>query len=157
LSELLSHDLAHPEELEILRAAAEPHAADVLGDRLPYKLRNAEHEGDAIQHALFAGIQLDDELLIRGLSCLLNSNGLMRHQTCGEEAFMNVQIAREAALELIREHLQELGVPSPSYADAHVYVRDHFKLGNHLAEYFEDQHDQWVLTRHPKSKHGVFW
>jgi hypothetical protein len=121
-----------------------------------YRLRD-EPVVSSERLGVFQAISLDDALLLRGLYCLLKGQHLSLYQLFWEEAFMNAQIAREAALELIRARLAANGVKNASYADAHQYLREHFLLGGHLADYLLDQHEKWVATRHPNSRHGAFW
>ncbi len=153
----LSVDLTDPDELQYLRVEADAVAAHWFPERLPYELRDAEDLGDADRQALFDGIDLADELMVRGLHCMLKSQHLNSNILFGEDAFINIQIAREAGLEMIREVLEEAGHSDPSFADAHQYISDNFKLGEPLAEYFGIQHERWVATRHPKSRFGPYW
>jgi hypothetical protein len=106
---------------------------------------------------LFEGIDPADDLLIRGLYCLLKSARLMRDLDFAEEAFMNVQIAREASLELIREVLLADGKSNPSFKDAHLYLVENFKAGESLADFFDHEHQQWITTKHPNSDFGPVW
>ena len=148
--------LNEPETLRCLNTEALSLSEKLVGPKLPYRLREAKCTS-ADQFALLASIDLSNSLLMRGLYCLLKSQHLMCYEQFGEEAFMNVQIAREAALELIRERVVANGSKTASYADAHAYIRCNFRLGEALADFFEDQHHRWVATRHPKSQHGTFW
>lgn len=150
LSLPLALDLSRGDVVEHLRKKAQSASRDL------FALRGADHIlGD--RRALFQNITVDDGILVRGLYCLLKSRHLMSHQQFAEEAFMNVQIAREAALELIRETMVKDGESLPSYAAAHDYIRVRFLLGGYLADYLEDQHNRWIYTRHPRSRHGTFW
>lgn len=30
------------------------------------------------------------------------------------------------------------------------------RFGGPLADFFENQHERWLITRHPKSRYGVY-
>lgn len=106
---------------------------------------------------LFDGIDLHNDLMVRGLYCLLKGARLMEERDFSEEAVMNIQIAREASLELIREQLMTEGNNNPSFADAHRYITENFVAGRHLADFFRREHDLWVTMKHPKSNFGPVW
>ncbi|HSR70178.1 MAG TPA: hypothetical protein VLU25_19775 [Acidobacteriota bacterium] len=148
--------LDEPEVIASITVEAESDCRKLAESQLPYRL----YDWDFIQAdrvVIYNRIELADSLLLRGLYCLLKGQHLMAHELFGEEAFINIQISREAALELIRKRLLGEGVKNPSYTDAHNYLRERFPRGGHLADFLEDQHDRWVATRHPKSRFGMFW
>jgi hypothetical protein len=124
-----------------------------------YEFRDAERSDSETEKRIFEAIDVEDGVLIRGLYTLLKSQALVGCDLTlfMEEAFMNAQISREAALQLIREHLQATGRPNASFADAHDYIRRSFDLGEPLAKFFEDLHEKWVETKHPFSSVGEEW
>lgn len=138
--------------LELLAA----HKPTIVG---PYRLKSADRSDPETELALYKAIDLQDGVLIRGLYTLIKGQGLMGSDLFifMEEAFMNLQISREAALQLVRDHLRYLGNANPSYADAHDHVRKHFDYGDHLARFLEEQHELWVETKHPCSSVGAEW
>jgi hypothetical protein len=139
--------------------AAVSHAREVYGSEVGYELRNVESSGVAFQQDLFASIDPRDQLLIRGLYTLLKSWHLARlpNGSFLEEALMNLQISREAALEILREVLLSKGLSNPSFKDAHDYLHRNFIKGKYLARAFSDLHHLWVWTKHPNSAVGPFW
>lgn len=148
-------DLSSEESLREIRrqalALAENQAVS------PLEFRSWEMSGEKFQRALFERIDPADDLLVRGLHCLLKAGRLMGEAEFAQEAYMNVSIAREAALELIRDKLESAGVRSPSFRDAHEYVAANFRHGHYLAEELISQHDLWVETKHPRSSFGPTW
>jgi hypothetical protein len=147
-----------PLYLPIVLSAAEKKARSILASGFPgarYKLYSWRGFQQDFDHALFEAIDPSDDLVIRGLYCLLKSARLMGERDLGEEAVMNVQIAREASLELIREHLFSQGNKNPSFKDAHAYITQ--VMGNGLADLFEYQHELWVTMKHPSSAFGPVW
>jgi len=122
-----------------------------------YLLRTVSRSDPNIEKELFENIDLRNSTLMRGLYTLIKSPLLMTAPDFMEEAFMNLQISREAALQIIRDHLRESGNPNPSYKHAHDYIRSHFHFGKELVEYLEEQHEKWVETKHPVSFIGSGW
>ncbi len=70
---------------------------------------------------------------------------------------MNVQIAREASLVLIRERLLSAENPNPSFKDAHQHISDNLEMGANLASFLEAQHDLWVTIKHPLNNLELAW
>jgi hypothetical protein len=145
--------LSDPLSLDSLRSAAEQLCLSVVPPNELYEMRSDSIDRSD-QVARLEAIQYSNSVLMRGLYCMLKSTHLFVTRMFGEEAFMNIQITREAALELVRDRI---GGQSVGYAAAHSYIRSNFKHGDSLAEFIEDQHDRWVATRHPRSRHGEFW
>lgn len=149
-------DLRSGAAIEVVRKALLPLCAhQEVNELSTWEMSNLEE-----QRTIYNAISLRDELLLRGLYCLLKSRLLVGDRRFGEEAFMNLQIAREAALEMIREVLlakAEVGGRGPSFRDAHAYLVENFRFGEALAEYFSWQHELWIVTKHPASALGPVW
>ena len=122
----------------------------------PYILREVNRSDSDVEYNLFENIHLEDGLLLRGLYTLLKSQ-LLIHANFMEEAFMNLQISREAAFQIIRGHLQYIGNPKPSQRDVYNYIRLNFQIGEPLVKDLEMQHDSWLETKHPLSPFGAEW
>lgn len=152
-------ELTTEPSLDAIQATAVAYAWECYGSRASYQLRDTESSDVAFEHALFTGIDVSDQLLIRGLYSLLKSQHLLRavDGRFMEEAIMNVQIAREAGLDLIRHRLIQAGMQNASFQDAYEYLRNNFRLGDALASYFKEQHDTWIAVRHPDSRFGPHW
>ena len=154
----LSSDLSSDSIIEsCLEAAISLRVENEQSNRNKYVLRTLNHSDPNVEKDLFENIDLRDGILMRGLYTLIKSQLLMEAYDFMEEAFMNLQVSREAALQIIREHLHFLGNPEPSYKDAHDYIRSNFKLGEPLVEHFEMQHESWIATKHPMSVYGAPW
>lgn len=121
-------------------ATAEAQALAVQHGSASIELGAWETASEEWQLRVFEAIDLSDELLIRGLHCLLKANRLAGDREFSAEGYMNVSISREAALELIRRRLQAKGHSSPSFRDAHDYVTANFRLGEQLANQLAYQH-----------------
>jgi hypothetical protein len=150
---------SRPLSSDDLIGVASAHAQDLAAKHgsAPIELGAWEAASDEWQLRVFEAIDLSDELLIRGLHCLLKANRLAGDRELSAEGYMNVSISREAALELVRRRLQAQGHSSPSFRDAHEYVTNNFRLGDHLANQLSYQHDLWVETKHPNSSFGPVW
>lgn len=152
-------DLSAQPALEVIEREAKRLSAESFPNPPVYELEAHPGLEEETRYQLYAAIDSADDLMIRGLSTLLKCWYLLGvvGYSVYEEAFMNVQISREAALELIREHLRYAGNPNPSYRDAHEYLRHNFRYGEPLAAFFEDQHELWVSAKHPVSLYGPAW
>ena len=129
-----------------------------LSTKVSYNISQVYRSDIDVETSLFENIDLKDDLLMRGLYTLLKSRYLINVDfCCMEEAFINLQISFEAALQIIRGHLQYLGNPNPSYEEAYNYIRSNFKLGKPLIEHLDMQYESWVTTKHPLSKYGALW
>jgi len=154
----LNSDLSSDNIIEsCLEAAIALRAENEQSNRNKYILRTVNRSDPNIEKDLFENIDLGDSILMRGLYTLIKSSLLMHAYDFMEEAFMSLQISREAALQIIREHLHFSGNPNPSYRDAHDYIRSHFQMGEALVEYLEEQHEKWVEIKHPMSVYGAEW
>ncbi len=124
-----------------------------------FRIREAESSDVETAMRVFEAIKPDDQLMIRGLYAFLKAGHLWgdSDSTFGEEACMNIQIAREASLEMIRRKLQGHGSRTVSFADAHDYIRSEFDHGSDVATFLEYQHDLWVASKHPNPKAGPVW
>ena len=152
-------DLSDLEFIHISKAIAINHAHEIYGDGICYQLRRANTSGEDFQRILYNGTDVGDSLMIRGLSCLLKSQHLIHVESnvfC-EDAFINVQIAREGALQIIRRLLREKSGKPASYEDAYEYISQNFQAGNFLASYLKEQYDKWIMAKHPESRWGIFW
>ncbi len=126
-------------------------------DRKEHILRTIDRSSHDTEKALFENIDMKNGKLMRGLYTLIKSTLLTGALYFMEEAFMNLQISREAALQIIRERLQTLGISNPSYEQAHDYIRSNFEMGESLVEYLQEQHEKWIETKHPMSIYGAEW
>ncbi|MGB8951353.1 MAG: hypothetical protein WCC06_01615 [Candidatus Aminicenantales bacterium] len=134
-------------------------ARKTYGNKVRYSLRRAETSGETFQRRLYNGIDTEDALLIRGLSCLLKSQHLLAIECRGfcEDAFINVQIAREGAIQLIRRIIKNSSGAPASYENAYEYIQQNFRKGEALAKYLREQYEKWIMAKHPECRWGIFW
>jgi len=152
-------DLSSEESIAKLEAVAVQLVNECFPEGVTYDLRDHHGLEEDFPHGVFEQIDVSDELLIRGLYTLLKGQCVLtcHMYTLMEEAISNVQISREAALELLRERLHAVHGKSVSFKEAHEYLRTSFKAGEFLASYFGHLHEIWIATKHPKCATGPFW
>lgn len=121
-----------------------------------YTFREIYRSDCDVEINLFENIDPEDGVLLRGLYTLLKSQ-LLISAFFMEEAFMNLQISREAAFQIIREHLQYIGNPKPSQQEIYKYIRSNFHMGEPLVESLKIDHEKWIETKHPLSPFGAGW
>lgn len=120
----------------------------------PY--RSISRLDPSMQRRLFAGIDLRDHLLLRGLATWLKSGMLWMHRSFAEEANYALYVSLEASFALVRERLRQLGNPDPSANDAGRYVRDIFRVDADEGRYFGEFYEDRIRTLHPSSRYGTF-
>lgn len=131
--------------------------------RSSYILRSRQSlpRSDAqIEQKLFDNIDPANSLLIRGLYHLIKCPLLMSNpdgRIFMEEAFMDLQISMESATGIIREKLRTEGNPHPKKKDVYEYINSNFTEHISWVEYLEEQHEKWILTKHPVSAYGSGW
>jgi hypothetical protein len=113
------------------------------------------------ERQLFENIDPLNSLLIRGLYHLIKCPLLLftypSYPMFSEEAFINLQISTEAALQIIRERLRTKESSNPSIEDVHKYIQSNFDQGLSWVEYLEEQYEKWIETKHPLSVYGSGW
>lgn len=106
---------------------------------------------------LIRSIDIRDRLLIRGLSKFLSARALSHEWWYLEEAGMAAFISLEAALCIIRQHLESKTKRPASFDDAYDYIRATFTGGATLVDWLLDLYDFRTITVHPSSRFGEFW
>jgi|GEM_PF-4237535 len=154
-----NEELSNLEFIQRVKPQAIQYARKIYGEEVCYQLRKANTSGEEFQRVLYNGIDVGDALLIRGLSCLLKSQHLMavKCKAFCEDAFINVQIACEGALQIIRRLLRARSGEPASYDNAYEYIQQNFQMGSAFVTYLKEQYDKWIMVKHPESRWGVFW
>lgn len=162
-------DLMQPESAEVVKSALIKtpilHGVVGLGEcRKSVGWQNGflfERNELAIEEfpVYWQGIKTADHVLLRGIQALIKSDMLATHEEFMEEATLATFIAMEASFQLVRRHLQAIGNPNPSSADAGKWVYETFDepMGVWASEkmrYFDEFYDQRIQTVHPASRFG---
>lgn len=106
-----------------------------------------------LQESIYSQISLDDQLLLRGLSCLIKSSLLMGNYLFSEEAAILIFISLEAALTIINNRLIESGLQNPNYDDIYAYV--HNNVNEYFPSYYQECYENRILLIHPENKYGL--
>ncbi len=132
--------------------------------RIPYVLRSQRslpRSDSQTENAIFENIDLTNSLLMRGLYTLMKCPLLIQaysdYPMFMEEAFIDLQISSEAAIEIIRERLHTGGNLHPSKKDVYDYIHSYFDQKSLWVEYLEEQYEKWIETKHPLSRYGSEW
>jgi hypothetical protein len=112
-------------------------------------------DGDMLT-VLMAGVQLQDHLLVRGLSALLKADMLWRFREFAEAATITLHVAMEASFQLILRRLHSLGVQNPSASDAGRYLDGVFNPEIDSGLYFHGYYEDRIKAAHPSSRFGEF-
>lgn len=144
-------------DVECLKEQTKDKIKDIYGSQTAYSLQDRECYEEDAQKAVYDNIDIEDSILIRGLTCFLKSQHLSRYPAFAEDAFINIQISREAALQIIRTRMAQESGAMPSYADLRPYFQDNFRSGDVLFDDYREQHDKWLMCKHPASDFGTFW
>jgi hypothetical protein len=108
------------------------------------------------QRVLYRQIDIEDHLLMRGLSTLLRASMLWQHAQFAEEAINTIYISLEASFSLILRILKARGVKNPTSKDAARFIRNAFFEETPEMRYFEEFYDNRVKSMHPESRFGLF-
>jgi hypothetical protein len=140
------------------------HATELLhsGDgHSPQTLKRFEvYDGcshtDAV--VLLQNIDSSDQLILAGLARLLGASRLISFAEEPEEGAVSLFVSMGAALEFLRLHIAgSSGTENVPFSAVSDYLRATFPDGAGLAEYYEERHDERVITIHPASRFGEFW
>jgi len=105
---------------------------------------------------LFNCINLDDSLLIRGITTYIKAEMLSKHHQFMESAIYSIFITLEVSFRLVLRTLKAQGVVNPSSEDAMKYIHDSFNDVFRAEKYFEDYYKNRVMSLHPESRYGIF-
>ncbi|MGI8782798.1 MAG: hypothetical protein ACR2L2_04000, partial [Acidobacteriota bacterium] len=99
--------------------------------------------------ALYKALQSADNVLLRGVNCYLKAQMLMKHRRFVEEMGINLYIALEAGLTVLRRQLSEGAGRSVSFEEVFQHVGDAFPYGDSLVEVWTDARDDRNIVVHP--------
>lgn len=105
---------------------------------------------------LLEAIQIEDQLMLRGLSKLQTARQLI-HLGFVEEAGVAAFVSLEAALEIIRQSLEQEENEKRTLSDVLSYIEEAFGHGPTLRPFLEDLNELRVIAVHPSSRFGEYW
>lgn len=122
----------------------------------PYSFNSNVKLTSAYQKFLLSSIDLNNHLLIRGLSHLLKTAMLKcLSRTFVDTACLEIYVSLEATLQIILERLRSNGMVNPSNKDASNYLLEAFGEPYRLDKYYEAYYEDRIKAVHPSSRFGV--
>lgn len=109
----------------------------------------------ALQARLFVAIDLNDQLMSRGLRTLLRFAMLSRHPLFSEEATYPLHVALEASFAIFRRQFARDGLKNATSRDVAARFEQIFNEVPSGKNYFEDYYTDRIMAQHPESRHGV--
>lgn len=105
---------------------------------------------------LFNKIDINDDLMIRGLLHLLKSAMLKcLSRSFIDTACLEIYVSLESTLQIILSKLKDDGMVNPSNKDASDYLLEAFDEPYRLAAYYEEFYKDRIKTVHPKNRYGI--
>lgn len=126
----------------------------VTSDGEKYDLRDQGFDAN-IQEKVFEKIDVNNFILIRGLSTLLRSRMLLVHGYFMEEAIYSLFISLDASFNMILDKLKEVGISNPTSKDAAMFISKTFNAPE-TEKYFGEYYEGRIKTFHPKSRFGTY-
>jgi hypothetical protein len=138
----------------------DPAVAERLASRAASKMTPQNHDlhwhrpdpGEI--RALYDALLGADNLLLRGVNCYLKSHMLWKHRMFAEEMGINLYIALEAGLSVLRRRLSVAEGRDVSYQDVYDHIAERFTCGDALVGYWEDCRDDRNIVIHPACRLG---
>lgn len=121
-----------------------------------YDLRLMSDGYYQLAERVFAAIDREDELSIRGLSTLIKAAMLQRHYQFFEEALNTLFISLECTFRMVLGTLEANGLANPSASDAATFIHDALFDVRRVERYFEEDYEKRVISFHPESRYGAY-
>jgi hypothetical protein len=122
---------------------------------IPYSIRDVGRVEDAL--SLLENCDAEDELLLAGLSRLLESFRLMTTANEPEAASLSLFVSMGAATEFIRQHLEHTQSRQATFADVYSHLKGLYPYGDDFVEFLEEMYEHRVIATHPSSRLGDYW
>jgi len=159
-------DLADPnvdEELRARLAEVEPERSGLWHADPPpppihggqaYDFRSSETPFE-LQKQIFSKINLDDHLLLRGLSAWLKAGMLRHHRPFAVEALFSMYVSLDASFSLVCRELRNRGVANPTAMDAGRFLDEAEGREPEGMPYFGDFYSDRIRLMHPDNRFGI--
>jgi hypothetical protein len=125
----------------------------VGGHEYDFRATGIDYE---FSRTLYRSIDINDALLIRGLTTLIKAAMLRCHYQFFETAVYSLFISMEVSFRLVLRALKAKGISEPTSKDAMTYIHDAFNDLHRTEKYFEDYYNDRIRTFHPESRLGTF-
>jgi hypothetical protein len=134
----------------LVQAAAQRQAARTAPQKHNLHWQKPKHDDVA---ALYQALLQADNVILRGVSCYLKAFLLWEHRFFHEEMGLNLYIAVEAGLAVLRKRMSRLAAKDVSFYEVFDFVRSTF--GEELADYWAETHDDRTILLHPDNRLGA--
>jgi hypothetical protein len=138
-------------ELDIY-SGSRGHKPPVLGGEA-YSLVAEADENEQLQ--MLNRLMESDEVLLRGVSCILKAGMAFQYREFGEAACIYLWIALDAAHSIVLQRLRKSGVANPTSADAARYFERVSGYGTDWEKFFEDDYENRIRAIHPDNRFGA--
>ena len=109
-----------------------------------------------LARTLYNSIDINDALVVRGLTTLIKAAMLHFHHQFFEAAIYSLFISMEVSFRLVMRALRAKGIPEPTSKDAMIYIHDAFNDVIRVDKYFEEYYEGRIMTFHPESRYGIY-
>jgi len=123
------------------------------GPKYDFRSNGIDYE---LARTLYNSIDINDALVIRGITTLIKAEMLQTHHQFFEAAMYSLYIAMEVSFRLVIRALKAKGISEPTSKDAMTYIHDAFNDIDRVDKYFEDYYDGRIMTFHPESRFGIY-
>jgi hypothetical protein len=103
---------------------------------------------------LYEALSTSDNVLLRGVSCYLKSHVCWQYPLFMEEMALNLHVALEAGLSVLRRRLSRAARRDVSFDTVYEFVAKTFHYGDGLVEFWQDRRDDRNNLMHPDSHFG---
>lgn len=123
------------------------------GPQYDFRASGIDYE---LARALYNSIDVNDALIVRGLTTLIKAAMLHFHQQFFEAAIYSLFISMEVSFRLVIRALKAKGIAEPTSKDAMTYIHDAFYDIHRVEKYFEEYYEGRIMTFHPESRYGIY-
>lgn len=158
VQEVLAPDVQHPGFVAI---AANPYksSSDIpmppVAGGPPYQFQERILDYELAQ-SLFAAMDPEDILVIRGLATYIKAAMLHFHFQFFEEALNTLYISLECSFQMVLSALEQGGKQNPTAKDAANFIHDALHDINRVERYFEEDYERRIISFHPVSRLGNY-
>jgi hypothetical protein len=129
------------------------HKPPILGGSL-YDL--VDEIDEALQKKLLSLLQDSEDVMLRGLSCLIKAGMAFQYGEFREAACIYLWIALDAAHHIVLDKLRKTGIVNPTSSDAARYFeRIPGGFGAHWEHFFEEDYEKRIRAIHPGNRFGA--
>lgn len=132
---------------------ADPPPPPIYGGQA-YDFRNSETPVE-LQNQIFSKINLDDHLLLRGLSAWLKAGMLSYHRLFSVEALFSMYVSLDASFSLVCRELRKRGIANPSAVDAGRFLNEAEGRESEGMPYFGEFYSDRIRLMHPENRFGI--